>query len=67
MGHRQTVQTLIRCCRMRLLIREGLHCLLSEICIKIWIKTKNGTQQSLKQKWTYPIDKGRQVHLAQMG
>ena len=28
---------------------------------------ENSTQQPLKQDWTGPIDKGRQVHLAKVG
>ena len=43
---------------------QGLHCLLTEKLIKIWIEMKNSTQQPLKQKWTGPINKGRQVQSA---
>ena len=31
---------------------QGLHCVLTEFSIKIWIKMKNSTQQPLKQKLT---------------
>ena len=36
---------------------QGLHGLLTENSIKIWIKMKNSTQRPLKQKWTGPIDR----------
>ena len=58
-GHRQTGQTQIRCCRMGCLIRVFTVC-----SIKNQIKMKTATHQPIKQKWTDPIDKNGKFHSA---
>ena len=40
---------------------QGIHCLHTEDSIHIWITMQNTTHQSLKLKWTGPIDKCRNV------
>ena len=46
---------------------QGLHCLLKECSVKIWIKTKNTTHQTLKLKWTGSFDKSGKFHIAKIG
>ena len=54
-GHRQTVQNQIRCCKTWHLIRFSTICL-KNVLLK-FVKTKNTTQQPLKWKWTGSTDK----------
>ena len=43
---------------------QGLHYLLIECSIKIWINMKNTSKQPLKRKLTAPIDKCREFNSA---
>ena len=46
---------------------QVLHCLLTEVSFKIWIKMKNTTYQPLNWKWTHPIDNDGKILSAWMG
>ena len=63
-GHWQTMQTRIR---RSAASDQGLHCLHTERYIQNGIKMKNTTQLPLKRKWTVPIDRNGNFHLALKG
>ena len=63
-GHRQTEQTQIRCCRTQRLIRVSTAYLQNVLLKFEKKKMKNFTQQPLKRIWTGPIDKSGIFHKA---
>ena len=63
MGHMQTMQTQIRHCMMRCLIRILTVCL-HNVLLKFGKKKEKYHQTTLNWKWTLPIVKGRSVHSA---
>ena len=46
---------------------QGLHCLLTECYIKIWIKIKNANKNPLKWKWTGPIESSWEISFGLIG
>ena len=64
MGHRQTASADPEQTPQNMASDQGLHCLLTECPIKMLLKMKNSIQQTLKWKWTGPIDNSGKFHLA---